>query len=221
MSQPLTIKIPIRNKHGEVIGEKEVVSYAGLLAKSHDEGLESIETELVQIPTEANGNTAIVRAVVKGSRGTFTGIGDGDPSNVNRSVARHLIRIAETRAKARALRDYVDVGTVSLEELGGDDDFDAGETDAPHPVASAGAREARGGPSEADTSGPCSDAQRRLLWRLALALGHEGDAASTFLSERLGNPTDRAATKREASKLIDGLEAEVRRRSNGNGAAHA
>ena len=222
MSQPLTLKIPIKNRHGETVGEKEVVSYAGLLAKAHDEGLESISSELVQIPTEANGGVAIVRATVKGRRGAFTGIGDADPTNVNRGVVRHLLRIAETRAKARALRDYVDVGTVSLEELGGDDDFEPETNDNYHrpAVAPAGSGEARNEVQGADTSGPCSDAQRRLLWRLALALGHEGEAASAFLGERLGIRGDRVPTKREASRLIDQLEAEVRRQGNGSG-AHA
>lgn len=222
MSQPLTIKIAIKNKHGDVVGEKEVVSYAGLLAKAHDEGLESISSDLVQIPTEHNGGVAIVRATVKGRRGTFTGIGDADPGNVSRGVVRHLLRIAETRAKARALRDYVDVGTVSFEELGGDDDFDATVDDHYDRATPAprGTQEARPEPQAVDVSGACSDAQRRLLWRLALALGHEGEAAETFLAERLGARTDRSPTKREASKLIDALEAEVRRQGNGSG-AHA
>lgn len=222
MTQPLTIKIPIKNKLGDVVGEKECVSYAGLLSLAHDEGLESITSELVQIPTELNGGVAIVRATVKGRRGTFTGIGDADPGNVNRGVVRHLMRIAETRAKARALRDYVDVGTVSLEELGGDDDFEPDTNDN-----SAHAMQRANNPPPArieepsvDTSGPCSDAQRRLLWRLALAMGFEGEAAQAFLTERLGIRGDRAPTKREASKLIDQLEADVRRKGNGSG-AHA
>ena len=211
MSQPLTLKIPIKNRHGEVVGEKEVVSYAGLLAKAHDEGLEGISTELVQVPTETNGSVAIVRATITGRRGTFTGLGDADPSNVNRGVVRHLLRIAETRAKARALRDYVDVGTVSLEELGGEDDDCVPEEPVRH-------GEARSVAESVDTSGPCSDAQRRLLWRLALTLGYEGEAASTFLADRLGIRDGRMPTKREASRLIDELDAEARRSGHpGNG----
>jgi hypothetical protein len=48
----------------------------------------------------------------------FAGIGDANPGNVNRRIAPHLIRMAETRAKARALKDSVNVGIVALEELG-------------------------------------------------------------------------------------------------------
>lgn len=197
MAQPLTIKIPIKNKHGDIVGEKEVVSYAGLLAKAHDEGLEAIGTELRQIPTDQNGCVAIVVATVKGRRGTFTGIGDADPSNVNRGVARHLLRIAETRAKARALRDYVDVGTVSLEELGGDDE----NTDDYEPPAR----------PPANDGGAMSEAQRRILWRIASQLGIEGDDVPKFLAERLRIRDGRTPNKREASRLIDELDGELRR----------
>lgn len=55
-------------------------------------------------------------------KGRFGGLGDANPGNVNRRVAAHLIRMAETRAKARALRDAVNIGVVALEELGGEDE---------------------------------------------------------------------------------------------------
>src|SRR5207244_4512181 len=114
------------------VGEKEVVSYAGLLAQAHAEGLSQIETNVIQLPTSDNGGTAVVRAVVSGKQGSFSGLGDANAANVNPGVARHLIRIAETRAKSRALRDFVNVGVVSLEELGGDDEL--AEETAPAPT---------------------------------------------------------------------------------------
>lgn len=209
MSQPLVIKIPLKNKRGDIVAEKEVVSYAGLLARAHDEGLDHVETTIVQLPTAQNGEVAVVRAVVRGKQGTFTGLGDANPSNVNPAVARHLIRIAETRAKARAFRDYTNIGTVALEELGGDEEL-ASEpaVEKQRPVARAASDDRPG----------MTDAQRRRLWRLALRLGYEGDAAAAFIKERLGVRPDRKATKHEASKLIDELEAQARERG---GKGHA
>jgi len=104
---------------------KQFVLYAGLLDLAHEKGLKSITTELLQVPTEENGMMAICRAIVEvigpdGQVRTFTGIGDAGPNNVSRSMVPHLIRMAETRAKARALRDAVNVGVAALEELGGD-----------------------------------------------------------------------------------------------------
>lgn len=99
---------------------KRFVLYAGLLEEAHAQGLRSIETELLQIPGAENGEVAIVRAVVRTEDGKFTGIGDASPQNVGRMIAPHIIRMAETRAKARALRDAINVGVASIEELGDD-----------------------------------------------------------------------------------------------------
>lgn len=103
---------------------KKAVLYAGLLDLAHDEGLLAIHTELVQLPSEENGHTAVMIARVSmekdGKLRTFTGIGDANPGNVPRHIAGHILRMAETRAKARALRDAVNIGDVALEEL--DDD---------------------------------------------------------------------------------------------------
>jgi hypothetical protein len=100
---------------------RSFVLYAGLLDLGHERGLRSITTTLVQVPGELNGMTAIVHATVETEGGTFTGLGDASPGNVTRLMAPHLIRMAETRAKARALRDAVNVGVTALEELGDDD----------------------------------------------------------------------------------------------------
>jgi hypothetical protein len=100
------------NRHG-----KDYVLYAGLLDEAHQQGLSAIRTQLLQPPAPENGQVAICLAEVTTERGTFTGLGDASPDNVSRAMVNALIRLAETRAKARALRDAVNVGMLSFEEL--------------------------------------------------------------------------------------------------------
>ncbi len=103
---------------------RQFVLYAGLLDLAHSQGLRAIRTTLLQVPSDDNGQTAIVRAEVETDRGTFSGIGDANPNNVNRAMLTCTIRLAETRAKARALRDAVNVGVAACEELDGTDSAD-------------------------------------------------------------------------------------------------
>ncbi len=102
--------------------------YAGLLDLAHQQGLKSIRTELIQAPTEANNRVAICAATVvienDGVEKQFTGIGDAAPNNVAPAMQTCLLRMAETRAKARALRDAVNIGVAAFEELGDDDAHD-------------------------------------------------------------------------------------------------
>lgn len=97
---------------------KDYVLFEGLLDLAHREGLKKVETTLLQLPVPDNGMTAIVRANVETTKGTFTGIGDASPESVNRNMQPHIIRLAETRALARALRFAVNIGMTTLEELG-------------------------------------------------------------------------------------------------------
>ena len=101
-------------------GGRRFVLYAGLLEEAHARGLRSIETELLQVPKAENGEVAIARAVVRTEEGKFSGIGDASSGNVGRAIVPHIIRMAETRAKARALRDAINVGVTALEELDGE-----------------------------------------------------------------------------------------------------
>jgi len=81
-----------------------------------------IEVDALQYP-QGERNFAICKAAVLSKFGEiFTDVGDANPTNCNSKVAKHLLRMASTRAKARALRDFDDIGMTCLEELGDPDE---------------------------------------------------------------------------------------------------
>jgi hypothetical protein len=97
-SNDLVRTIDIKDRTGRIIGQKEVVTYQGLLTKAHEEGLVRVATKLVQVPSDENGRTAIAKALVETTKGHFEALGDASPENVNSFIVPHLIRMAETRA---------------------------------------------------------------------------------------------------------------------------
>ena len=102
---------------------KDFVVYAGVLDLATQKGLLKLEVELLQFPTKENGNEAICRAVAESKTGEiFADIGDANPANCHSMIAKHLIRMASTRAKGRALRDMCNIGIACLEELADFDD---------------------------------------------------------------------------------------------------
>jgi len=220
----LTTKIDIKDRDGRKIGEKEVATYAGILALAHDEGLKSIATTLVQAPTKENGMVAIVTAVVRTQKGKFTGIGDADPSNVNRKIAAHLIRMAETRAKARAMRDAVNIGIVSVEELGelADEALTAESARSerpapsrPRPQTQATNDNGRAAPPSNGSELPTAteseframtDAQRGLLFRIAGERGIAPPDAQAWLQSQIGVQDLRTVSRFAASQAIDRLK---------------
>jgi hypothetical protein len=214
--------VETHDRAGNVVGTKEVVLYAGLLSQAHEEGLAKVKTEILQIPTDENGRLAIVKAEVETSKGLFEAIGDACPENVDDFLAPHLIRVAETRAKARALRDAVNVGVVSFEELDGvslDRDSSPGSGATP---ASRSPRHAKTAPAPArprgngngtskaaPTSGngsePMSEAQRRYLFRLMAGQGYQKEAAEERLKDLFEVSSLSEVTKVAATKAIDQL----------------
>lgn len=101
------------------IDGKDFALYVGLLDLAHQKNLTSMEVDLLQIPTKENEHNAICRTTGKTANGgLFIDIGDANPMNCNSKVARHIIRMASTRAKARCLRDLTNIGMTCLEELG-------------------------------------------------------------------------------------------------------
>ncbi|MGO9137226.1 MAG: SWIM zinc finger family protein [Syntrophales bacterium] len=103
----------------KTIDGKDFVLYAGLLDLAHQKNLISIDVELLQYPTKENDHTAVCKAIAKTTAGAnFVDVGDANPQNCNAKVAKHIIRMSSTRAKARCLRDLTNIGMTCLEELG-------------------------------------------------------------------------------------------------------
>ena len=175
---------------------KRFVLYAGLLEEAHARGLRSIETELLQVPGQENGEVAIARAVVRTEDGKFSGIGDASPSNVNRAIAPHIIRMAETRAKARALRDAINVGVTAFEELG----EDGGESEVAAPQVQSEQRE--DAPRE-ESRGELPATRKQLNYLEALISDMVEDGISRF-EDMVGKPVSEL-TREEASEWIGRL----------------
>ncbi len=96
---------------------KQYVLYKGLLVLAKNTGNVDIEVELIHYDMEKK--RAVCKASVKGPLGYAVDYGDATQENCGKMVASAYIRMASTRAKARALRDYLGCGATAMEELPG------------------------------------------------------------------------------------------------------
>jgi len=217
--QQLVRTVDVHDRVGNVVGSKDVVLYAGLLSQAHEEGLARVRTSILQIPTEENGRLAIIKAEVETAKGLFEAVGDACPENVDEFLAPHLIRVAETRAKARALRDAVNVGVASFEELDGvslnrDSSPGSGAQSAAQPprpsrTGNGAARPRGNGPSRPPRSSngneSMTEAQRRYLFRILAGQGYQREAAEERLKDLFEVTALTQISKVAATKMIDEL----------------
>jgi hypothetical protein len=223
--QPMAASLP--PDPGDPTAFRDTTTYPHLLSLAHESDLTRVATHLVQTPTDDNGRLAIVKAEVTTSRGVFEGLGDASPESVEPFLVPHLIRVAETRAKARAFRDAVGIGVVSVEEING--------SSFPPAVQSPGSGGGNGRFASAprlqspspnppgnrlpapimDTSS-MSEGQRRYLFRLMAGRGLKGEAAHEALKEffQVGNLAQ--VSKVDATRAIDQF---LRDAGQGNGHA--
>lgn len=222
--------IELKNRDGQVVERREVVALKGLLKLAHRERLSSIRTRLVQAPTKDNDHTAIAVVRVVTSRGSFEGLGDANPRNVNPRVAAHFVRMAESRGLARALKAALDVGIVALEELedsaeelafdreaprrpfDGSAERPANDDREPEPVPAATDSAPLRDPAPLRDVSRASEQQRRYLYRLLAERDITGDRAREYIRERLGVSAFADASKAAVSHLIDEI-----RQGNGVG----
>ncbi|MCI0530062.1 MAG: hypothetical protein L0Y56_21680 [Nitrospira sp.] len=208
----------INSKKSPLNENGDIVYYAELLDQAHKEGLRSIGTRLIQIPTKENQFTAIVIARVKTNKGMFTGHGDASPTNVDPEIAPHIIRAAETRAKARALRDAVNVGMVALDELGGNNHEQNVEKalqgiqtqkdseKALPKIARNGEEGVNPESRPIEPERPMTERQRAYLFRIMAQRGLEGDTAHGELKKAFRVNSLKEVTMHQASMIIEELK---------------
>ena len=93
---------------------KQFVQYAGLLAMAHDRGLTNLSAHFISV----TDTLALAEATAEFADGkTFMECADASPSNVNAKIRPHFPRMALTRAKARALRDALNISMAAVEEM--------------------------------------------------------------------------------------------------------
>lgn len=179
---------------------RDFVKYEGLLDEAHKQGLKSIRTQLVQIPSGANEQTCIVtaEAVFLGANGVervFTGIGDASPRNVSKGILPHLIRMSETRSKARALRDGTNIGMTAFEEL------DVAELPAEEGQGAAKATTSKEKPK------PASKAQLDTCTRELKRTGTTPEEGRDYLREHFNKISRSELTEAEMERFLAYLKA--------------
>ncbi|MCL5266316.1 MAG: hypothetical protein M1343_14175 [Chloroflexi bacterium] len=200
---------------------KSFVLYAGLLDEAHTQGLKAIRTSLLQIPNGDNGQVAICHATVETEKGTFTGIGDASPANVAHAMLNCIIRMAETRAKARALRDAVNVGVAALEEMGENEESDDGPSaegprgtlvmdEQPQMLRLAPAAVGNGAHIGAHVPGLATPAQVRAIYSISRDQHGLTDAQVEGRSIELYGCLPAELTRKQASDFITALKGNSR-----------
>lgn len=180
---------------------KDFVLYSGLLDKATELGLRRLVSRLVQAPTAENGQTAICAAEAEFTDGRiFSDVGDASPGNVGKMIAAHIIRMASTRAKARCLRDGLNIGGAAFEELGPDD-----EDEPSRPVARADSRPVAQSNGHAPSSPPATAAKPAAQSTAPTKEQMDQLAEiARITSAFLGTPlTAKPTTAGEYAKLID------------------
>ncbi len=110
------------NKHevevAMISGKKHII-YGSLIGVANKEGLISFEIKDKDISDDGKKVWIQVRAhcIVNKKECFFDGIGTSTPDNSKKMTENYPIEIAHTRAKGRALRDFLSIGEALSEEM--------------------------------------------------------------------------------------------------------
>ena len=115
-----TKEISVDRKYVVSLKGKEFITFNGLLDIAHKRGLKKIETQVVTADFEKSVFVCKAKVTMSDER-EFESVGDATATNVGQMVKEHSLRMAETRAIARALRLATNIGMTVREELGEED----------------------------------------------------------------------------------------------------
>jgi hypothetical protein len=192
-------QLSVANGDVKYVEQSWYITHSGLIGLAEREGCAGIKVTPVKEFCDAAGSRWVFKAIVYKSRGSkgFVGYGDADPSNVSPSVRGAELRVAETRAVARALRKAYGIGLCSVEELG--------HVAAPsYPSSSV----AKGTAQPASNGNGTCNGQPRLRDRLSLLIRqHQLDPAAVklFAAEFCGTHELREASREMVESFIQHL----------------
>lgn len=99
---------------------KDFMTYEGLLKKAH-ERKEIFSMQITDSWVSEDMKMAWCKVRLVASSGettqTFDGFGSSTPDNTGTMTQSHPVEMAHTRAKGRALRDFLNIGQVMAEEI--------------------------------------------------------------------------------------------------------
>jgi len=187
--------------HIVVLGDRPYVTREGLLYYARKSGqLQGIKVEIV----ERQKDFCLVKAtVLTKDGGEFEAYGDASTSNTNRMVSPHLIRMAETRAINRALREAFPIGLCSYEELG-EADIDISvepATGEPNPTPSSSSS-----PAKASNGGVSKKQIGFMKKLLKEVFGENAEEEGKRMIAVYGKSSSKELTSKEASEIIDTLK---------------
>ena len=119
--KPKVKEAKLNQKYVKEINGKKFVLYAGLLDLAHQKKMKALRVKQLIVDWEQKSAYCVVEAIFPKQGETigtiFEGAGSGTQENCGEMTKKHFVEMAHTRAKARALRDALNIDMCSKEEL--------------------------------------------------------------------------------------------------------